>query len=109
MLERLATLGLEILLLLAREELADLVLRAGRRGEREPVARRAATGLRCEDLDAVSAAELVVQRDDAAVHLRTNRAMADVGVHGICEVDRCRACGQRLHRALRREDKNLLV
>ena len=52
-LERLAALGLEVLLLLAREELADLVLRARGRGKREPVARRTATGLRGEDLDAV--------------------------------------------------------
>src|SRR5579862_9610707 len=67
-LERLAALRLEILLLLAREELADLVARPRGRDEREPVAGRAARGrLAREDLDAVAAAQVVVERHDPAV------------------------------------------
>ena len=50
-----------------------------------------------------------MQRNDAAVHLRTDRAMADIGVHRVGEVDRRCAGGQRLDRALRGEDEDLLV
>ena len=109
-LEQLATLRLEILLLLAREELADLVPGARRSDEREPVAGGAAgSGLAREDLDPVAAAEAVVERNDPAVHLRADRAVTDVGVHRVGEVDRRRAGRQRLHLVLRREDEHLLV
>src|SRR6185437_6608518 len=65
-LERVAALRLEVLLLLAREELPDLVTRPGRRGEREPVTRRPASALRREHLDAIAALQLVMKRNDAA-------------------------------------------
>ena len=50
-----------------------------------------------------------MQRDDPAVDLRADRAMAHVGVYRVGEVDRRRARGQRLHLSLRREDVHLLV
>ena len=107
--ERLAALRLGLALRLALEPLPDLVAGARRGGERHPVARRAATRLRGEDLDEVAVLQLVVQRHDAAVHLGADRLVADVGVHGVGEVDRRRAGRQRLHLALRREDVHLVV
>src|SRR5439155_16207226 len=69
-LERLAALRLEILLLLTGEELPDLVAGARRGDEREPVTRGAAGGgLAGENLDAVAAVEAVVERHDPPVHL----------------------------------------
>ena len=50
-----------------------------------------------------------MERHDPPVHLRADRAVADVGVDGVGEVDRRRAGRQRLHLALRREDEHLLV
>ena len=108
-LERLASLRLGVLARLAREPLADLVARARALRQRHPVARRAAALLRREDLDEVAVLQLVVQRDDAAVDLRADGAMADVGVHGVGEVDRRRAGRQRLDLALRREDVHLVL
>src|SRR5579864_704023 len=108
-LERIAALRLEVFLLLAREELPDLVARPGRRGEREPVTRRSAPALRREHLDPIAALQLVMKRNDAAVHLRADGAVADVGVHRIGEVDRRGARGQRLDLALGREDEHLFV
>src|SRR5919201_920694 len=49
------------------------------------------------------------ERDDAPVDLRADRAMADVGVDCVREVDRRGPGRQRLHLALRREDVHLLV
>src|SRR3954470_6575839 len=82
-LERVAALLLLILTRLAREPLADLVTRARGRCEREPVARRPAAGLRRQDLDEVAVLQAVVQRNDAAVDLRADGAVADVGVHRV--------------------------
>ena len=50
-----------------------------------------------------------MERDDAPVHLRADRAVPDVGVDGVGEIDRRRAGGQRLHLALGREDEDLLL
>ena len=61
-----------------------------------------------EDLDEVAASAAVMQRHDAAVDLRAHRAVADVGVHRVGEVDRGRAGGERLELALRREDVHLV-
>src|SRR6185503_19658597 len=91
-LEALAAALLGALSGLTAEPLANLVAGARRSREREPIARRAAPrSLRREDLDEVSALQAVVQRDDASVHFRAHRAVADVGVHRIGEVDRRRA------------------
>ena len=53
--------------------------------------------------------QLVVQRDDLAVDLGADAAVADVGVDGVGEVERGRAGGEVLHLALRREDEDLVL
>jgi hypothetical protein len=50
-----------------------------------------------------------MQRHDPAVDLCADRAMAEVGVHGVGEVDRRRLRRQALDLALRGEDVDLLV
>ena len=50
-----------------------------------------------------------MERNDPPVHLRADRAVPDVGVYRVGEVDRRRAGRQRLHLVLRREDEHLLV
>src|SRR5262249_56587919 len=107
LLEGLAALLLRLLTRLARVPLPDLVARAGRRGEREPVAGRPPARLRGEELDEGSAPQAVVQRHDAAVDLRPDRAVADVGVDRVREVDRRRPCRGRLNLALRRKHLKL--
>src|SRR5207249_11463543 len=77
-LQRLAALLLGLLPRLTREPLADLVARPRRLREREPVARRAAAGLRGEDLDEVAVPELVVQWNDSPVHLCADGAVPGV-------------------------------
>ena len=109
LLERLAPLVLGVLTRLAREPLADLVPCARRAGERHPVARRAAAALRRQDLDEVAAVQRVVERNDPPVDLRADRAVPDVRVHRVREVDRRRPRGQRLDLALRREHVHLVV
>src|SRR5260370_42706491 len=69
--------------LLPLEPLPDLLARAGRADHRDPVARRAAGGLARDDLDDVAGLELVVEGDDAAVHLRADGPVADVGVDSV--------------------------
>ena len=59
-------------------------------GRHQPVATRLA-GLGGQDLDAVAAAQLVVERHDAAVDLGAAAAMPDLGVHVVGEVERRRA------------------
>ena len=61
-----------------------------------------------EDLDEVAALQLVVEGHDAAVDLGADRAVPDVRVHGVREVDRRRAGRQRLHVALGREHVDLV-
>ena len=62
-----------------------------------------------EHLDDVARLQLVVERDDLAVHLRADAAVPDVGVDGVGEVERRRAGGEVLHLALRREDEHLVL
>ena len=107
--ERFAALVLELFARLSLVPLADLVARPRRSGEAKPVARRPPTRLRRQDLDEVAVLQLVVKRHDAAVDLRADGLVPDVGVDGIGEVDRRRARRQRLHLALRREDVHLVV
>ena len=71
-------------------------------GGHQPVATRLAA-FRGENLDALAAAQCVVQRDDAAVHLRAAAAMADHRVHVIREIERRCAHRQIDHIALRRQ------
>ena len=53
--------------------------------------------------------QLVVERDDLAVHLGADAAVADVGVDRVGEVERGRAGGEVLDLALRREDEHLVL
>ena len=87
---------------LAAEPLTDLVARPRRHDERQPVLRRAGRlDLRREDLDVVAAVQHVVERDQPVVDLRPDAGVADLGVHGVGEVDRRRADRQRDHPTLR--------
>ena len=108
LLERLAAALLEVLAGLLREELADLVAGARRLHEVQPVARRPPLLLRRQHLDELARLQGVVQRDDAAVHLGADAAVADVGVHRVGEVERCRSGRQALDLALRREHVDLV-
>ena len=107
--QQLAAGVLGVLARLGLEPGADLVARAGRLDDRQPVARRAALALGGEHLDDVAGLQLVVQRHDLAVDLRADAAVADVRVDLVGEVERRRAGGERLDLALRREDEDLLV
>src|SRR5204863_6129729 len=100
---------LGVLARLLLEPLLDLVARARRLDQRQPVARRAALALAGEDLDDVAALELVVERDDLAVDARADAAMADLRVDLVGEVERRGPGRERLDLALRREDEDLLV
>ena len=108
-LELLAPAALGVLAALALQEGADLVARPAGPHHRQPVARGPALLLRGQDLDDVAGLELVVQRDDLAVHLRPDAAMADVGVNGVGEVERGRAGGEVLDLTLRREHEHLVL
>ncbi len=108
-LQQLAAGVLGVLARLALEELPDLVSRAGRLDDREPVARRAALALGGQHLDDVARLQLVGERHDPPVDLRADAAVADVGVDLVGEVERRRAGGQRLDLALRREDEDLVL
>src|SRR4029079_16043462 len=107
--ERVAALLLGLAAGLALEPLPDLVASPCRPGDREPVARRPTPRLRGEDLDEVAVLQVVVERNDPAVHLGADSPVADVRVDGVCEVDGARAGRQRLDLALRREDVHLVV
>ena len=81
---------------LAAEPLADLVAGPRRRDEAQPVLRRpGGLDLRREDLARVAARQLVVERHQPAVDLGADAGVADLGVHGVGEVDRRRADRQR--------------
>src|SRR2546423_9772264 len=84
----------------ALEPGADLLSRAGRPDHREPVARRAARGLARDDLDDVPRSEAMIERHDAPIDLRADRAMTDVGVDPVGEVDRGEPGRQALRRSL---------
>src|SRR5690606_34657821 len=90
------------------DPLPDLVPRARRLHESEPVPRRALLRIG-EDLDGVSVAQLLGQGRDAAVHLGARAAEADLGVDRKGKVDSGRAARQLLYIALRGEDENLIL
>ncbi len=100
---------LAVLALLAAEVLADLLARPRRVDDVEPVAGRPVARLAGDDLDDVAAAQLRVQRHDAAVDLGAHGVAADVGVHGVGEVDRRAARGEALDVALGREHEDLVL
>src|SRR5207247_9483208 len=102
--------GRDVLVALrARAPGADLLARARSSDHTEPVAGRSARGFARDDLDDVAGREPVVERHDAAVHLRADRAVPDVGVDPVREVDRRRTGGEPLDLALRREDEDLVL
>ncbi len=108
--ERVAAALLVVLAPLAREERADL--RPCTIGLRDvhPVAARALVQLvGRQHLDRVTALQRVGERHDATVDLRTDAAVADVGVHRVGEVERRRTRRERLDLALGREDVDLVV
>ena len=74
----------------------------------EPVERRAAV-LGGGHLDHLAALQRRVQRHHRAVDLGAAAAMAEIGVHGVGEVDRRRAGGELDDRGLRREDVDAVV
>ena len=65
--------------------------------------------LRRDDLDDVAVLEPVVERHEPVVHLRADRAVADVGVDPVREVERRRAGGQVLDVAAGREHEDLVL
>ena len=100
---------LGVLARLLLEPLLDLVARARGLDHGQPVARRAALALARQHLDDVAGLQRVVERDDLAVDLRADAAVAELGVDLVGEVQRRGARGQRLDLALGREDEDLLV
>ena len=65
--------------------------------------------LGADDLDLVAVLQFGHQRHDAAVDLGADALVADIGVHGIGEVDRRGAARQRDQPALRREAEDLVL
>ena len=64
--------------------------------------------LRSDDLDRLPVAQNRAQRRQAPVDLRGHATVADVGVHGIGEIDNRRAARQTQDGAARREDVDLV-
>ncbi len=86
----------------------DLVAGAGALDEAQPVpARAGARGLGGEDLDHVAVVQGALQRHEPAVDPGPDAAVADLGVHGVGEVDRGGAVRQRDDVALGGEDEDL--
>ena len=79
------------------EPVLDLVARARRLDDGQPVAAGLVPGLG-QDLDDVAAVQLVAQRHHAPVHLGAHAGVADFGVDGVGKVDRAwsRAAGRPL-------------
>src|SRR6185369_14920955 len=93
--------------LLRLDPAPDALLRAARLDELQPVlARRLPRG--GDDLDRVTALQLVLQRDELAVHARAGAVLADLRVDAVREVDDRRALREVEEVALRREREHLL-
>ena len=92
--------------LLFLHEMLDLVARARRHHEVEPVAARLVAGIG-DDLDDVAVAQAGAQRHHLAVDAGADALVADVGVNGVREIDRRRAPRERLHLPFGREDVDL--
>src|SRR4029079_7374310 len=96
-LEQVPTLIEGVLTAASREPLPDLVPGSRRRAELHPIlARSLPLRLRRQDLDGVARAQLVVQRDELAVHFGTDRAVTDLGVDRAGERHRAGALRQGL-------------
>ncbi len=88
------------------EPVLDLLPRARRLGELQPVAAGIVPGLG-KDLDDVARAQLVAQRNDAAVDLGADAGVSDLGVHGVGKIDRRGVARQHHDPALGREGVHL--
>ena len=88
------------------EPVLDLVARARRLDQAEPVAAGLVAGLR-EDLDDVAGMQLVAQRHHASVDLGADAGVADFGVNRVSEVDGRGVARQHHDLALGREGVNL--
>src|SRR6266542_2701862 len=98
-----------VLAALLGEPLPDLVARPRCLDDRQPVPRR--TGVGClggEDLDRLAVLERVLQRHQPLVDARAHAAVADLGVHGVGEVDRGRARRELEDVALGGEDEHFV-
>src|SRR2546430_8733852 len=85
----------------------DASLGARALDELQPVLRRRLAGRR-DDLDGVTALQLVAQRHDLAVHARAGAVVPDLGVDAVGEVDDRGADREVEQVALRREDEHLV-
>ena len=89
------------------EELADLAARPSGLDVVQP--RRVRVGIgRRDDLDLIAVRQLGRERDQFMVDPRRHAAMADVGMHGVGEVDDRRAARQRQNLPFGREDIDLV-
>ncbi len=108
-LERLTPVDDVLVAILALEPLPDLLAGVAGLDDLHPVARRAVLALGRHDLDDVAVLEPVVERHEAVVDLGPDRAVADVGVDPVGEVERRRAGRQVLDVALRGEHEDLVL
>ena len=91
------------------EPLADLLPGVGGADQVHPVARRTVLALGGHDLDDVAVLEPVVQGDQPVVDLGADRAVADVGVDPVREVERRGTRRQVLDVAARGEHEDLIL
>src|SRR5580692_7840296 len=75
------------------EPVLDLISRAGRFDQSQPVSAGLVAGLR-KNLDDVAGVQLVSQRHHAPIDFGSDAGVADFGVHAVGEVDRRRVAGQ---------------
>ena len=95
--------------LLMLEPLTNLVAGLARRRNIEPIAARSVLSARRDHLNDVARLQAIFKRHKTVVYLRTDAAVADIGVHQIGEVERRGARGKLLHVALRRKDIDLVL
>ena len=72
------------------DHVLDLVASARCLDEREPIFTRKVSGLR-QDLDDIAVLKRTLQRNDAAIDLRADARMPDIGVNRVREIDRSSA------------------
>ncbi len=96
-----------VLVLQMLEVLADRGTRARRRDPIQPLRIRLRRG-RGDDLDRLAGIEPRAQGHQFLVHARGDRVVADIGVHGVGEVQRSRVSWQCENRALGGEQIDLV-
>ncbi len=108
-LERFAAMDDVLVAVLALEPLPDLLASMACSDDIQPVARRAVLALGRHDLDDVAVLQPVVQGHQPVVDLGPDRAVTDIGVDPIGEIERCRASRQVLDVAFRGEHEDLVL